>query len=216
LNFDAHFEETHSMPALSISLSRKAIGRIYQASLAVAALLALPGIPLRAQTDTGSIVGIVQDKGNARLAGATVAVTDTATSVTHTFVTNNDGEYEALQLIPGTYSVTASQSGFSTQVRQNVAVNVQSRIQVDFAMTVSSVQQQVVVNEDTAQLETQSAAVAAVLSTQTINELPLNGRDYDQLALLEPGIYHDPSNEVANSAEGRFSSNGNLELQNYF
>jgi hypothetical protein len=61
------------------------------------------------------------------------------------------------------------------------------------------------------QLETQSAEVAALLSTQTINELPLNGRDYDQLALLEPGIYRDPSNEVANSAEGCFSSNGNLE-----
>jgi hypothetical protein len=204
------------MHAFDLSLPQTAIRRMRQLCIAVAALLSLTSISLRAQTDTGSIIGIVQDKSNARLARATVAVTDTSTSVTRTFVTNNAGEYEALQLIPGTYRVTVSQSGFSTQVRQDIVVDVQSRIQVDFVMTVSSVQQQVVVNEEIAQLETQSAAVAAVLSSQTINELPLNGRDYDQLALLEPGIYHDPSNEVANAAEGRFSSNGNLELQNYF
>jgi Carboxypeptidase regulatory-like domain len=204
------------MHAVALSLHKTTIRQINWVCFTVAVLLALAGIPLRAQIDTGSIVGIVQDKSGARLAGAAVAVTDTATNVKHSFVTNNDGQYEALQLIPGVYTVTVSRSGFSTQERQNIAVNVQSRVQADFVMTVSSVQQQVVVSEQATQLETQSAEVAAVLSTQTINQLPLNGRDYDQLALLEPGIYHDPSNEVANSAEGRFSSNGNLELQNYF
>jgi len=194
-----------------ISLSPKAVRHVRQIGLALATLLTAFPIPLRAQTDTGSIVGIVQDKSNARVAKADVDVTNTATNVKRSFVTNNDGEYEALQLIPGVYDVTVSQSGFSTQVRQNIAVNVQSRVQVDFVMTVSSIQQRVVVNEETVLLETQSAEVAALLSTQTINELPLNGRDYDQLALLEPGIYRDPSNEVANSAEGCFSSNGNLE-----
>ncbi|MGA8161715.1 MAG: hypothetical protein WCB76_12945, partial [Acidobacteriaceae bacterium] len=83
-------------------------------------------------------------------------------------------------------------------------------------MGVSSVQQQVVVKEAAAQLQTESAEVNEVLSTKTLNDLPLNGRDYDQLALLQPGVYHDASAEVANPAEGRFSSNGNLELQNYF
>ncbi|HEX3891494.1 MAG TPA: carboxypeptidase regulatory-like domain-containing protein [Terracidiphilus sp.] len=202
------------MHALDLSLSRIRIGALCR--ITIAALVLLSGISLRAQIDTGSIVGIVEDKGEARVAGATVNVTNTATNVERSFVTNSDGQYEALQLIPGMYKVTVSEAGFSTQVRQNISVNVQSRVQVDFAMTVSAVQQQVVVNEEAAQLDTQSAQVAAVLSTETINQLPLNGRSYDQLALLEPGIYHNPSGEVANAAAGRFSSNGNLELQNYF
>jgi Carboxypeptidase regulatory-like domain len=204
------------MRAVGISLPRNAIRLAGRVWFSLTALLVLPAIPLLAQIDTGSIVGIVADKSNARLAGAAIDVTNAATNVTRSFVTNGDGEYEVLQLIPGVYNVKVSQSGFGTQVRQNIRVDVQSRIQVDFVMSVSSINQQVVVNEDAVQLETQSAEVAAVLSSQTINQLPLNGRDYDQLALLEPGIFHDPSNEVANAAEGRFSSNGNLELQNYF
>lgn len=187
----------------------------YICAAAVTMLMTLAG-PALAQIDTGSIVGIVQDKSNARLPGTTVDVTNVATNVMRSFVTNSEGAYEALQLIPGQYSVTVKHDGFATQVRQQVTVNVQGRVQVDFVMTVSSTQQQVVVNETAAQLQTQTAEVADVLSSQTVNELPLNGRNYDQLALLEPGIYHNPSNEVANAAEGRFSSNGNLELQNYF
>lgn len=204
------------MHAVDLSPRKTGIGYIQRFCFALSAVLFAAGITAYAQIDTGSIVGIVQDKSNARLTGANVDVTNTATNVTRSYTTNNDGEYEALQLIPGVYTVTAKRTGFGTQVRQNITVNVQSRVQVDLTMSVSTVQQQVVVSEETAQLETQSASVAAVLSSQTINQLPLNGRDYDQLALLEPGTYHDPSGEVANAAEGRFSSNGNLELQNYF
>ena len=203
------------MHCVGFSPSRKRIGLIRQVCFGLTVLL-IAAISVYGQTDTGAIVGIVQDKSNARVPGATVEVTNTATEVTRSYTTNSDGAYQALQLIPGQYSVTVRQSGFGTQVRQNVTVSVQSRVQIDFTLGVSSVRQQVVVNENTAQLQTQSAEVTAVLTSHTINELPLNGRDYDQLALLEPGVYHDPSNEVANSAEGRFSSNGNLELQNYF
>lgn len=196
-------------PGLVFRLVRRACFVLAMLSVALAA-------PAGAQTDTGAIAGIVQDKSNARLPGATVEVTNVATNVTQKFVTNADGLYQVLQLIPGTYMVTVEHPGFATQVRQGITVSVQSRVQVDFSMGVSSVQQQVVVKEAAAQLQTESAEVNEVLSTKTLNDLPLNGRDYDQLALLQPGVYHDASAEVANPAEGRFSSNGNLELQNYF
>lgn len=204
------------MHLLRLPLAGLGTTRIRQLSLAIAALFLATAFPAFAQIDTGSIVGVVQDKSNARIAGANVDVTDTATGVTRSYVTNSDGEYEALQLIPGVYSVTVKHAGFSTEVRRNITVNVQSRVLIDVTLVVSSVQQQVVVNETEAQLQTQSAQVADVLSTRSINDLPLNGRDYDQLALLEPGTFHNPSAEVANPAEGRFSANGNLELQNYF
>lgn len=195
--------------------SNSSMIRILRVLMAVILLMA-SGAPLRAQTDTGSIVGTVHDQSGAVIVGAQVEITNTATNVTHSFATNTDGGYVALQLIPGDYSVKATHAGYSTEVRQGIVINVQTRAQADFTLSVGAVQQQVQVSSSTESLQTQSAEVGGVLSTQEINDLPLNGRDYDQLALLEPGVFHDPSNEVANPAEGRFSANGNLELQNYF
>lgn len=171
-------------------------------------------IPVCAQTDTGAIVGSVQDKSSARVAGASVDVTNDATGVTRTYATNADGEYQALQLIPGVYSVSVKHAGFGNTVRKGVTVNVQDRVQVDFVLTVSGEQQQIVVTETTAELQTQSAEVAGVMPSQELNDLPLNGRDYDTLVLTQPGIFRD--NSVSNPAEGLFSANGNLQLQNYF
>jgi hypothetical protein len=202
------------MRAVDFTSLRVWITRSKWACIVAFFLLTAAAIPVCAQTDTGTIVGIVQDKSNARVAGATVNVTDTATSVTRTYTTNGDGEYEALQLIPGVYNVTVDHAGFSTAERKDITVNVQDRIQVDFVIGVSSVQQQVIVNEVTAELQTQSAEVSGVMHSQEVNDLPLNGRDYDQLVLTEPGVFRD--NVVSNGAEGLFSANGNLQLQNYF
>jgi len=202
------------MLALAFSARRGWIAQIGKAGIALTVLSAAAMITARAQTDTGAIVGIVQDKSNARVAGATVDVTNDATAVTRTYTTNTDGEYDALQLIPGVYSVTVKQSGFSTAVRKGVTVNVQGRVQVDFVLTVSGEQQQVIVSETTAELQTQSAEVNGVMPSQELNDMPLNGRDYDNLVLTQPGVFRD--NSVSNPAEGLFSANGNLQLQNYF
>jgi hypothetical protein len=166
------------------------------------------------QTDTGSIVGTVGDASHAIVSGAQVDVTDTATNVTRTFKTNADGSYQALQLIPGTYSVKATYTGYSAAVRDHITIDVQTRAQVDFTLAVGTVQQQVEISTSTAMLETQSAELRGTLNNQQINDLPLNGRDYDNLVLTQPGIFRD--NTVSNAAEGLFSSNGNLQLQNYF
>lgn len=185
-------------------------------ALMSALLFALTGTPGFAQTDTGAIAGAVHDASGAVVPDVEVRITNVASNVTQTFRTNADGQYQALQLIPGTYTVSAQHSGYSQEIQQNVTVNVQSRVEVDFSLKVGAVQEVVKVSSAAENLQTQSAEVGAVLSSQAINQLPLNGRDYDQLVLLAPGVYHDPSNEVANAAEGRFSANGNLELQNYF
>jgi len=193
---------------------RARIACVQRACIALAVLFAVTAISAFAQTDTGTIVGIVQDKSNARVAGATVNVTDAATSVTRTYTTNGDGEYEAPQLIPGVYNVSVEHAGFGTTIRKGVTVNVQDRVQVDFAIGVSSVQTQVEVAATTAELQTQTAEVNGVMQSQEVNDLPLNGRDYDTLVLTQPGVFRD--NTVSNGAEGLFSANGNLQLQNYF
>jgi hypothetical protein len=180
------------------------------------AFFVMAGCLAFAQTNAGSIVGTVRDPSGAVVSGAVVNVINDATNVNMRFTTNADGEYQALQLIPGVYSVQATHAGYSVAIRKNVVIDVQSRAQVDFALALGSVKQQVLVSASSPLLETQSAEVGGVLSTNTINDLPLNGRDYDQLALLEPGIYHMPNVEESHPAEGRFSANGNLELQNYY
>lgn len=168
-----------------------------------------------AQTNTGSIVGTVHDPSGAIIPGAHITITNSATDVTTSLVTNSAGGYQALQLIPGTYTVKATSSGYSTQVRTDVIINVQSRVEVDFSLSIGKVQQQVRVTGVAPLLQTQSAEVGGVLTSRQINNLPLNGREYDKLALLQPGTYVMQTS-ASHAAEGRFSSNGNLELQNYF
>lgn len=168
-----------------------------------------------AQTNTGAIVGTVRDPSGAVVSGTHIDVTNNATNVTMSVTTNSAGEYQVLQLVPGIYTVRATHSGFGAAVRQNVKVSVQARVQVDFALVMGQVQQQVKVSAESAMLQTQSAEVGGVLTHQQVNDLPLNGREYDKLALTVPGTYVMLTT-ASHPAEGRFSANGNLELQNYF
>lgn len=167
-----------------------------------------------AQIDRGSIVGTVSDSSGAAIPGATVTVTNKDTGVAQTTTTNPVGGYQVLALIPGTYTVKADANGFRTEVRDNVVVHVQSQPLVSFKLEVGAVRQEIVVKGKEALLQTQSANIGAVVGSQRVNDLPLNGRRYADLALLEPGVqkYYGANNP----APDRFSVNGNAELQNNF
>jgi hypothetical protein len=167
-----------------------------------------------AQIDTGTIAGIIRDSQAAVMPAATVTVRNVATGVVTTTKTNGDGEYQVLSLIPGSYSVEATMTGFGPAKNPLVEIHVRTRAQVDFTLTIGATQEQVEVSDTGIALQTQSAEVGLVVSSQQINDLPLNSRRYADLALLSPGIFKNPS--VANAAPDRFSSNGNSETQNYF
>jgi hypothetical protein len=179
------------------------------------ALVMLLTSVLTAQIDTGAIVGTVRDPTGAAIPRATVTITNTATNITLTTTSNEAGEYQFTALIPGTYSVKASAPGFSTQAVGDVEIHVQSRPSVDFSLKVGEVTQVLEVQAQSPLLQTQSADVGAVVQSQQIRDLPLNGRRYADLALLEAGMQKNLTNPN-NPAPDRFSSNGNLELQNYF
>lgn len=181
--------------------------------LAAALVLGLCCGLAQAQFDNGSITGTLRDASGAVVAGATVTIRNVATGVASVLTTNQDGTYQALALIPGVYSVEATAKGFGTSKNPSVEVHVKTRAQVDFEMRAGS-SETVEVNAAGIALQTQSADVGNVVGTQQINDLPLNARRYADLALLEPGIFKNPA--VANAAPDRFSSNGNLETQNYF
>lgn len=176
--------------------------------------LILGAVSAHAQLDNGSITGTAHDATGAVVAGATVTIRNVATGVTSTLKTNQDGTYQALALIPGTYEVEVTAPGFGTTKQTGIEVHVKSRAQVDFDLKAGGQNDTVEVSAEVLGLQTQSADVGNVVSTQQINDLPLNARRYADLALLEPGIFKNPA--VANNAPDRFSSNGNLETQNYF
>jgi hypothetical protein len=190
------------------------LGGIVNLKWAIVPAIVVLAIPALAQIDTGSIVGSVADPSDASVVGATITVTNQATSVSVAGTSNGQGQYQLLALIPGIYTVKASAVGFAPQTVQNIRVDVQSRIAQNFTLKPGSVSEQVVISGSATQLQTQSADLGGVVGTRTINELPLNGRVYAQLALLEPGAgkYYSGPNEVADG----FSVNGNSELQNYF
>ncbi len=115
-------------------------------------------------------------------------------------------------------AITASKrlaSGFTAQVFPNIHIDVQSRPSVDFTLQVGNVNQTVEVQSTAPLLDTQTATLGGVVNSRQIEDLPLNGRRYADLALLEPGIQKNLTN-ANNTAPDRFSSNGNLETQNYF
>ena len=168
-----------------------------------------------AQIDTGSIVGTVRDPSGAAVPKATITAINTATNVALTTTSNSVGEYQFSALQPGDYSVKAVASGFSAQVFPNIHIDVQSRPSVDFTLQVGNINQTVEVAAVSPLLDTQTATLGGVVNARQIQDLPLNGRRYADLALLEPGIQKNLTNPN-NTAPDRFSSNGNLETQNYF
>lgn len=189
--------------------TRKFLG----SSLLVPALL-LMGVPAFAQIDRGAITGKVLDASGAVVPKANVTVTNKDTGVVLTTPVNETGEYQVLALIPGKYSVKATAPGFETAVRDELELHVQDRLSIDFTLKVGAVNQEVVVNAGEPLLATQNADVGSVVDEERVNDLPLNGRRYADLALLEPGVQKFYA--ANNPAPDRFSVNGNLELQNNF
>jgi hypothetical protein len=181
---------------------------------AIVAVLFLLTTNLFAQIDTGTIVGQVTDPSGAVVAGAAVVVTNTATGVTYNTQTDNAGQYQVPALHPGTYSVRATAAGFESAFRDGILITVQARPAVDFKLALGQTTQTVEVTGASPVLQTQTADEGGVMQSQTVVDLPLNGRRYSDLALLEAGIQKNQQDN--NNAPDRFSANGNVDTQNYF
>jgi hypothetical protein len=141
----------------------------------------------QAQT-TGSIFGIVQDESEAVIPGATVTIRNVDTGLTRSTVTDADGRYEVLSLPPGSYEIQAELAGFQTAVRRGVVLTVGREAQVNFTVRVGDVAETLVVTGEAPLVETTSAAMSQVVDSKQIRDLPLNARDFVQLATLQPGV----------------------------
>ena len=141
-----------------------------------------------AQVTSGAISGVIRDSTGAVIPDAAVAVKDLDTGSSRTVVTDNQGRYRALRLPVGDYEIQASKEGFQTEIRRGIQLTVGRQATVDFELPVGAVTQMVEVTGEAPLVETTSSSVSALVETQQIQDLPLNGRSFDELALLQPAV----------------------------
>ncbi len=169
----------------------------------------LPAV-LAAQVVTGAISGRVTDSTGAVIPGATIQIQNLETGLSRNADTDSAGRYVARNLPVGLYSVAAQQSGFQKQIRNGITLNVGSEVVVNLELSVGTVQEAVMVSGEAPLVETTQATLSSLVSPEQMRELPLNGRSYDQLALLSPGVVAQPDG-TRNQTQGaglRLSSNG--------
>jgi hypothetical protein len=149
-------------------------------------------LPLFSQGNTGRILGSVIDQSGGTVAGATVTVRDTDRGVTRTLITDDAGVYNAPNLTPGNYTVRAEAKGFKTFERQNIVLEVGKEIRVDATLQPGEQSQTITITESIPLVETTNATLGGTLNTADIADLPLNGRDYQNLLGLRPGVMLQP------------------------
>ncbi len=165
---------------------------------------------LHGQTVDTAISGTVTDKSGAIIPGATVTVTSQATGILKTAVTASTGEYSVNYLIPGTYDLSVSANGFSTDKESGIVLQINQQAKVNVVMQVGVVSQVVTVQAITPLLQTQDASLGVVVGTESAANLPLNGRKFDDLAILTPGIsVSDPDNHTNVEGGATISAYGN-------
>jgi len=135
-----------------------------------------------AQVDTGNLVGTVKDPSGASVAGATVTTTNTDTGISTIVKSEANGNFVINPIKIGRYSVSVAASGFRREVRQDIVLDVQQSIRLDFTLQVGSVTQTTEVSGAAPLLETENASLGDVVTSQVVEELPLNGRRYTDLA----------------------------------
>jgi hypothetical protein len=168
-----------------------------------------------AQKDTGAITGAVKDSSGAVVSGARVTISDVDRGTSVTTTTNDQGEYVAGPLKIGSYSVSVEKQGFKKAVAGPIVVNVQAREQVDLVLQVGNINETVTVTTQGPQLETETSELGEVVDSKQAATLPLNGRNYAQLAQLAAGVApSEPGSRV--SASYGFSANGARSMQNNF
>ncbi|PYV51149.1 MAG: TonB-dependent receptor [Acidobacteria bacterium] len=150
---------------------------------------------------SGDITGTIKDSSGALMQNVTVAVVDSGRSTRHSAVTDSVGQYRIANLSPATYEVTAAMAGFESQVYKNVALDLGETAIVDFHMKVSALKQVVEVMSEPAVVDTSRGSQADVVGERSIQDLPINRRDYLTFALLMPGVSN--SNTLADNADFR-------------
>ena len=164
-----------------------------------------------AQTSQGRFSGQVTDSSGGSIASATVTIENLGTHVKRVLLTNAAGDYVAPDIEPGFYSIAVEVAGFSKVVREHVQVEVANDLKIDFQLKPGTTNEVVEVKDEAPLTESTNAVLSGVLSNKAINDLPLQGRDFQNLLPLHPGVQRDPGGGFHS-----LTSNGNRTDENNF
>jgi len=166
-----------------------------------------------AQSPNGTINGIVLDPSGAAIPGAEIVVINDGTGVQYTTRANGMGIYVVSNLPPGPYRIQVSNSGFKTIIKPDIVIHVQDALAINFTLPIGAASEIVTVEGGAPLVNTESAAVSTVVDRQFVENTPLNGRSFQTLIMLAPGVVLTPAN-AAN--QGQFSVDGQRSDANYF
>jgi hypothetical protein len=168
------------------------------------------------QIDEGSIVGLVQDPTGAVVPGAQVTLLNTDQGITLNTTTSGSGEYTFSPVRIGHYSVSASAPGFSTTTQENLEVKLDQHLQVNIQLKTGAATETVQVTTAPPELQTEEGSVGQVVTGQSVNNAPLNGRNFTFLAQLGAGVNTPQADTRGNAASGAFTANGLRPSQNNY
>ena len=175
---------------------------------------------IMAQIDTGGITGTVHDTTGAVIPNAKITLTNNATEVKTSTVSTSTGTYSLSGIMPGTYTLKGEAPGFQTFVVDGLQVQVQNTLTVDMPLVAGNVSSQVTVTAAAPLLQAESASVGQTITSQTVNEMPLQSRDWVSLAQLSAGVstapVGNPSSDSGESDSAYFSVDGVNLWQNDF
>ncbi len=155
--------------------------------LAVVCAILLAAVATHPQGSTGRILGVVSDQSGGNVAGATLTITDVARGVSQTLTTDSDGAYVAVNLLPGTYTLRVEFKGFKVFERKNILLEVGKDVRIDPVLQPGSTTETITITEEVPMVDTTSTTLGGTISNEIINDLPLNGRNYQNLISLRPG-----------------------------
>ncbi len=166
---------------------------------------------LFSQGSAGRILGSITDPTGAIIPGVTVTIRDVDRGTTRTLVTDEAGLYNAPNLLPGTYTIRVELSGFASAERPNIKLEVGQDIRVDISLRPGQQSEVITVQAETPLVETNNSELGGTIANAVINDLPLNGRNFENLLDLRPGVSKYPGNSGWTN-----STNGGRPHDNYF
>jgi hypothetical protein len=186
-------------------------------SLPILAILACASVAF-AQSTSASLTGTVDDPSKALIGGASITAINTQTGVTASSKTNNSGQYVLPGLNPGTYRIEVDKQGFKGIIEAGLVLHVQDIVQMNFHMAIGSASETVSVDGSGIQINTTDASVSTVIDRKFVENMPLNGRSFQDLISMTPGVLtQNPQNgSTSKGYNGDFSVNGQRTESNYY
>ena len=197
-------------------MNRYAFTWMLRGLLAVAVFTILSVRPLQAQVDTGSITGTVTDTSGAVVGAAKVTLTNEGTGTSLSTTTGAEGIYNFSPVRIGSYKLDVSAGGFKREAQAHIAVDVSARVLINFKLQPGSVSETIEVTSAASVLQSEDASVGQVIDQRSVNDLPLNGRNFTFLAQLAAGVNTPEADTRGNAASGAFTANGNRPAQNNY